>query len=316
MILWQWRRLLDSKQTKDILADILRVGELGSRIVCRPELPAPWGLIFSPESKAYFHIIKRGSCLFYPKNKKIPIALHQGDVLFVPKVNDYRIASSKEVVGKNYIDEIKRVKKILNKNENKTTRMICGSYELNSNMSLPFFSLLPSYIHLTNEDINKYPELAQIVQILIREDSTTRLGSDLIAARILDILLIQIIRFWLENCKTESVGWLMATLDTEIGKVLSIIHERPEEKWTIDSLARETAISRTKIFNKFTKEVGISPIQYLTNWRIDLSKQLLKTTNLSILEVANAVGYESEAAFGRVFKKTVQNTPGKFRNNP
>jgi len=107
----------------------------------------------------------------------------------------------------------------------------------------------------------------------------------------------------------------MATLHAEIGKVLSIIHDRPEEKWTIDSLTKETAISRTKLFNTFTKAVGISPIQYLTNWRIDLSKQRLKTSNLSILEIANSVDYESEASFGRVFKKIEQISPGKFRNN-
>ncbi|MBL1278308.1 MAG: helix-turn-helix transcriptional regulator [Ectothiorhodospiraceae bacterium] len=151
--------------------------------------------------------------------------------------------------------------------------------------------------------------------MLIREDSTERLGGDLIVARIIDILLVQIIRYWLENCKTDSVGWLMATAHTEIGKVLSSIHERPEEKWTIDSLAKEANISRTKLFITFTKEVGISPIQYLTNWRIDLSKQLLTTNDLSILEIANSVGYESEASFGRVFKKIEKIPPGKFRNN-
>lgn len=306
---------MNVEHTKDILADILRVGELGSRIVCRPELPAPWGLIFASENKAHFHIIKKGSCFFYPGNQKRPITLHQGDVLFVPKVNNYQLSSSKEVKGRNYIDEINRVNKLIKKDDNKTTRMICGSYELTSNMSLPFFSLLPSYIYLSNEDINRFPELGQIVQMLTREDSAERLGSDLVVVRIIDILLVQIVRFWLENCKTDSVGWLMATRHAEIGKVLSIIHERPEQKWTIDSLAKEAAISRTKLFNAFTNAVGISPIQYLTNWRIDLSKQLLTTSNLSILEIANSVGYESEASFGRVFKKIEKIPPGKFRNN-
>lgn len=306
---------MNSNHTRDILADILRVGELGSRIICRPELPDPWGLIFTPQNKAYFHIIKKGSCFFYPGGQKSPITLHQGDVLFVPKVNNYRLTSSKDVKGKNYIEEIKRINKLLKKDGDKTTRMICGSYELNSNMSLPFFSLLPSYIHLTSEDINRFPELGQVVQMLTREDSTARLGGDLIIARVIDILLIQIIRFWLENCATESVGWLMATLHAEIGRVLSIIHERPEEKWTIDSLAKEAAVSRTKLFNAFTKAVGMSPIQYLTNWRIDLSKQLLGASDLSIFEIANSVGYESESSFGRIFKKIEKVSPGKFRSN-
>ena len=306
---------MDNSRTKDILADILRVGELGSRIICRPELSAPWGLLFPSEDKANFHVIKKGSCLFYPKPKvKNPIVLHQGDVLFIPKINNYRIISSKEIPATNYLEEIKRINKLKTKNTDLTTRMICGSYELKSNMSIPFFSLLPDYIHLTNEDLNKFPELGQTVQMLIREDFAAGIGSDLIIARVIDILLVQIVRFWLCYCKTDAVGWLIATLNTEIGVVLSLIHDQPEKRWTINSLAKETAMSRTKLFNEFTKTVGLSPFQYLTNWRVELSKQLLTSTNSSILDIANSVGYDSEASFGRVFKKIEMMSPGKYRN--
>jgi len=306
---------MNNKHTKDILADILTIGELGSHIICRPLLPAPWGLIFTPEDKAYFHIIKTGDCFFYPDKKNNPITLYQGDILFVPKVNDYRISSSKKVKGRNYIDEINRVAKLSNKNVDKTTQIICGSYNLTSNMSLPFFSLLPSYIHITNEDMSRFPELGLTIQTIIREDSTNELGSDFIIARLIDILLVQLIRFWLENYNSESVGWLPATLNIELRRVLSIIHERPNEKWTAISLAKEAGISRTKLFTTFTKVVGVSPIQYLTNWRIDLSKKLLTTSSLSIQEISNSVGYESEASFGRVFKKVEKTSPGKFRNS-
>lgn len=306
---------MKSKHIKDILTDVLRVGELGSHIVCRPKLPSPWGLVFTPENKAYFHIVKKGSCFFYPDKKVKPIVLHQGDVLFIPKVGRYSITSSKETKGKYYIDEIKRINKLKNIDDNRATHLICGSYELSQHLSLPFFSQMPKYMHITSEEMHTFPELGYTIQMLIREDSTCSIGSDLLLEKIIDILLIQVIRFWLENCQINSVGWLMATLHSEVGKVLSIIHERPSERWTLESLAKESAISRTKLFNKFTKEVGISPIQYLTNWRIDLSKKLLQTSHMSILEIANAVGYESEAAFGRVFKKIVLTTPGKFRSS-
>jgi len=305
---------MNNNQAKDILADVLRVGDLGSRIICRPELFSSWGLLFPPENRAYFHIIKKGSCLFVPQaGSKTSITLHQGDVLFIPKVNNYSLQSSHKIKPRNYLNELKRLKKKVTQGEEKVLRMICGSYELRSNMSMPFFSLLPSYIHLTNEDLNRFPELAQTVQMLIREDCLSSIGSDLIVARLLDIFLIQIVRFWLTHCKKESSGWLAATLDNEIGNVLSIMHKFPEQKWNVESLAKEVAISRTKLFTKFTKVVGISPIQYLTNWRIELSKQMLSTTNFSILEIANNVGYESEAAFGRVFKKLEQTSPGKYR---
>ncbi len=304
---------MNDVRINDMLTGILNVGELNSRIICRPILPAPWGLLFPRENKAYFHIIKKGSCFFYPKNKTIPLTLHQGDVLFVPKVDHYRLCSSKEIKGNNYIDELNRLQRKPLSDTQPLTRLICGSYELSANMSLPFFSLLPNYIHLSNDDINRFPDIGQVIQLIMREDSSSQLGCDLLITRLIDVLLVQIIRIWLTLCNADSPNWLLATLHTEIGQVLSLIHKRPEEKWTLDSLAKEVAISRTKLFNKFTKTVGISPILYLSNWRIDLSKQRLVNTRSSILEVANSVGYDSEASFGRAFRKHENISPGKYR---
>ncbi len=304
---------MNNLQSVDVLTDVLSVGDLGSRIICRPELSAPWGLIFTPENKSYFHIIKRGVCYFYHEENRNSLVLHQGDVLFIPKVYNYRIVSSKNVKGRYYKDEISYAEKKSTKVKGETAALICGSYQLSSNMSLPLFSLLPNYIHLTSDDINRFPELNQILQIILREDSLTDLGRDLVISRMLDVLLVQIIRIWLKCCESESASWLSATQQKEISGVLSIIHNRPDERWTIDSLAKEVAISRTKLFNKFTEVVGITPIQYLTNWRIDLSKRLLLTTLSPIIEVANAVGYESEASFGRAFKKFEGLSPGKYR---
>jgi len=307
---------METQLTKDILADVLRVGELGSRIVCRPELGAPWGLFFPTENRAFFHIIKKGTCLFYPKqNLNTPLMLNQGDVLFIPRVNNYFIKSSQEVAANYYLDEIKRANEQQNPNIEATTKIICGSYELKSELSIPFFALLPNYIHLSGEELSRYPELGQTVRILIKEESDSRLGSDLIVARLLDIFLVQIIRFWLTHCTQDSSGWLAATLDLEIGRALSLMHSYPERKWNLDNLAKETGISRTKFFTKFNQLVGISPMQYLTNWRIELAKQMLTSSHSSILEIANNVGYESESAFGRVFKKRVQTTPGKYKKH-
>jgi len=306
---------MEKKDIKDILADVLKVGELGSRVVCRPKLPAPWGLQFDPKNKAMFHIIKKGSCLFYENKDAIPIPLHQGDLIFIPKRNYYQIKSSQNVPAVNLNEELNRLSKVTDTKNKQMTHMICGAYELKSNMSLPFFSLLPKYFHLSAEQINSSAELSSIVQILRKEDSNKNIGGELIIARLLDILLILIIRVWLDTTNDESIGWLLGTLDTEVGEVLSIIHERPQERLTIESLAKETAMSRTKLLNKFTKIVGISPIQYLTNWRIDLSKQLLSSTDLSIFEISNSVGYESEASFGRVFKKIEKMPPGQYRKS-
>jgi len=303
-------------RTKDILADVLRVGELGSKLVCTPSFDAPFGLEFRTETRAMFHIIKKGSCKFFPDmTTTIPRTLNQGDILFMPRVNNCRILSSKTARSQYYKDEVSKFSKMKIDDSNVILGMICGSYELRQSMGLPFFTLLPSYIHLTSQDLSHYPELSYTTQMILREANSSNLGSDLILSKAIDILLIQMIRYWLKNHQTDATGWLMASLHTDIGDVLSLIHKQPGKKWTIESLAKETAVSRTKLFNKFTKTVGISPIQYLTNWRIELSKQLLETTNFSVIEIANSVGYESESSFGRVFKNSQNITPGKYRNS-
>lgn len=306
---------MQSSGLVDILANVLKVGELGSRIICRSNLPIPWGFQFEPSNQAMFHIVKKGSCVFLFGKEASPITLLQGDLLFVPRLTYYEVKSSVSAKAIGEAEVIKRVNAIEDIQNRATTDMLCGAYELRANMSLPFFSLLPSYLHLSAEQINGCAELANVVQMLRKEDSNAGLGRELVLAKLMDILLILIIRVWLENNTKTPKGWLAGTLDAEVSDVLSIIHERPQDKLTIEVLAKETAMSRTKLLNKFTKIVGISPIQYLTNWRIDISKQLLSSTGLSLLEISNSVGYDSEAAFGRVFKKLENITPGQYRKN-
>ncbi|OUR95667.1 hypothetical protein A9Q84_14290 [Halobacteriovorax marinus] len=308
--------MLSCAQPIDILGDVLRVGELGSQIVARPNLVAPWGMMFPTEDKSLFHIFKSGTCYFYPDlESKEPRVIQAGDLLFIPRINNYRLLSEKDGESNFYKDVVKSFKDVVIKESDKATTMICGSYKLKTKLSLPFFSLFPDFIHLSKEDLENYPELGNTVKLIMQEEAVTSLGADIILLRIVDILLVQMIRYWLTNYDSKSVGWLMATLDSEVGQVLSMIHRNPEKKWTVEDLAEEAAVSRTKLFNSFTKSVGVSPIQYLTSWRIDLSKKLLTTTNQSIVEVANSVGYESEAAFSRAFKKTVEMTPGKYRKS-
>ncbi len=300
---------------KDVLANFLTTAQLGSKIICCPMLPAPWGMSFLPGEKSLFHVIKTGNCIFsMNKNKKDAIQLCQGDVLFIPRAKNYSLSSSLNSKTLNYVEEIKRAKKVCKKGTMHTTNLICGAYELKSNISLPFFSLMPDFIHIKAQDMCDCPYFRDTVQMLIREDTEELIGSNLIISRLIDMLLIFIVRHWLENNELESKGWLKAMTDPEISKALSLIHESPCHKWTVDSLAKEVAVSRTKFINKFNFLVGSTPMKYLANWRIDLSTQFLKETNMSIIQVAQLVGYESEVSFIRAFKKIKNITPGKFKN--
>ncbi len=306
---------MTTNQIKDVLTSFLTTAQLDSKIICSPVLPAPWGMSFLPEEKSLFHVIKTGNCIFsMNKNKKDAIQLYQGDVLFIPRAKKYSLSSSLSSKTLNYVEEVKRAKKARKKDTMHTTNLICGKYRLKSNTSLPFFSLMPDFIHIKAQDTCDCPYFRDTVQMLIREDSSELVGSSMITLCLIDMLLIFIVRHWLENNKLESKGWLTAMTDPEISKALSLMHKSPYHKWTVDSLAKEVNISRTKFINKFNLLVGSTPMKYLANWRIDLSTQLLKETNMSTVEVAQLVGYDSEVSFIRAFKKVKNTTPGKFKN--
>jgi transcriptional regulator GlxA family with amidase domain len=151
------------------------------------------------------------------------------------------------------------------------------------------------------------------VRFLRRETREPSIGSEMIVARLIDVMFVEAIRAWLKSQPEGSAGWLGALRDPAIGTVLGLIHKNPEKAWTVPLLAAQVGMSRSPFAARFTSLVGQSPMSYLKQWRLQLAAKLLQDQALSLAQIAEQVGYESAAAFSRIFKREFGAAPGQFR---
>ena len=171
---------------------------------------------------------------------------------------------------------------------------------------------LPSVIHLRAEDRVAGDSLDSLLRLISREISQPAQGSDVLIEHLLQLLFIQIVRSLLALTPKTQQGWLAATRDPRLGKVITHLHQQPEHQWTVANLAELVNMSRSSFAAYFKQLVGLSPKQYLIRWRMQTAAHYLKTRNLTVQEVAVLVGYESQATFSRVFKQYIGMPPASY----
>jgi AraC-like DNA-binding protein len=154
-----------------------------------------------------------------------------------------------------------------------------------------------------------------LIRAALRESERPRAGGETILSKLSELMFLQAIRQHIDGIPAEATGWLSGLRDRHVGMALSLMHSRPSERWTIDSLAREVGLSRSAFAERFSQLMGVPPMQYLGNWRLQRAAQLLERNGISIAQAARDVGYESEAAFNRAFKKQVGIPPGSWRRS-
>ncbi|HVZ88227.1 MAG TPA: AraC family transcriptional regulator, partial [Polyangia bacterium] len=151
------------------------------------------------------------------------------------------------------------------------------------------------------------------VDLALAESTAPRPGSDGLLSRLSEVLFLEVVRFFTESLAPDQVGWFAALRDPTVGLALGRLHERPAHPWTLQSLAREAGTSRSVLAERFSRLVGMPPLQYLARWRIQLAANLLRTTSLGLGEIAERVGYGSEPALSRAFKRTLGASPATYR---
>ena len=192
--------------------------------------------------------------------------------------------------------------------------LVCGHFEFDRNLDHPFIQELPSIIHINDADIKQFSWLKSITDLVIEEAGKEQSGSGIIVNKLGEILFVHTLRAFIEKNKLKN-GFIAAIQDERISKVLNEIHTSSHQVWSLDQLAKIAAMSRTSFANRFKSLTGETPFSYITRWRLLKAKELLEESRLSVGEIAEQVGYQSEAAFNRVFKKRVSQTPLKFRQN-
>jgi AraC-like DNA-binding protein len=191
--------------------------------------------------------------------------------------------------------------------------IVCGFLGCDVRPFNPLLATLPRMIHMRRStDVSGW--LEQITKLAVVETSARRAGSESMLGRLSELLFIELLRRHLETLPPDQTSWLAGLRDEHVGRALTVMHDRPAHPWTLDDLAREAGLSRSSLVERFTHFVGVPPIQYLAQWRMQLASNLLAEGSASIAEVAFAVGYGSEAAFSRAFKKLVGVAPATWRH--
>lgn len=274
---------------------------------------------FSVKDGPSFHVIITGRCWLRIGTERIP--LEAGDLVLLPHGDEHQIADPadaeavplvvlpSERVGHN-------AALLCYGGDGPAALLICGGVQFAGPLVHPLLDLLPRVLLLHRRDQEgAHAWLDATLTMLGAEALSLRPGSAAVMTRLADILVLQSIRVWVERDDGRRLGWLGALRDPAIGSALALIHRRAEEPWTVASLAREVHLSRSVFSQRFSRLVGRSPMQYVTRWRMSLARSWLREERMSASEAAHRLGYSSEAAFSRAFKRYLQVPPGAFRRD-
>ncbi|WP_434742105.1 AraC family transcriptional regulator [Micromonospora sp. SH-82] len=310
----------------DVLSDVITVLRIGQPRSARVAWHAPWAQQFvSVPGSAGFQIVLEGPCwLIAPDTGPVPLAA--GDIVFRPHGRGHLLADSPSTPpGAPACDpddpQLQRYATDVVGASADTgvpaTVILCGAYRLDPARAHPLLNDLPELIHLPAH-LGRHPELRATVSLLATELEHRRLGTDAVVPALLDILLMHILRAWLDRNptpETAATGWAAALNDPVTTAALQAIHRDPARPWTVATLAAEAGLSRAPFARRFATLLGQPPLTYLTWWRMTTAARLLRQSDTSVSAIAGRVGYTSEFAFANAFKRQYGIAPGRYRRS-
>jgi AraC-like DNA-binding protein len=310
--------LIVKVESADVLTEVLSTLGIEGRVFCRSELSAPWSLALSPGGFAHFHVLERGEAWIRPEGESAAIPLASGDLVILSHGGGHVLCDNPQtppVPLDRLLPENQAGHPVIRHGGGGAeTQLICGSFQFENAVESPLLSLLPSLIHLRGHGSEAEEWLASTLRLLAFEARQARPGAKAVISRLTEIIFVQAVRAWMENQPAGQGGWLGALRDPQIGAALELIHREPERSWSVSTLAREVAMSRSPFAARFTALVGEPPLAYLTRWRMHRAARLLQSDNLPVGEVAERVGYESAAAFSKAFKRRFDMAPSAYRH--
>jgi AraC-like DNA-binding protein len=300
----------------DPLADVMDVSRVRGALLANVCARAPWGFEVPRTSGAVFHAVTSGTAWLRAEGEPTR-QLMPGDVVLVPTAAPHRVSATPGARCRVFTRELKQ--RLTDANgclqldgPGAITTVVCASYDYDRDVAQPLLSMLPAVIHVPADPVNGR-RIGALLSLLASELGGHEAGSRSAVDRLLDLLLIHTIRTWSATTTSSEPCWLRALNDPVVARVLSLIHARPAERWTIDGLAREVHLSRATLARRFNAHVGESPQAYLTRWRMDLAAQRLRDSTDSVETIARDVGYTSEYAFNRAFRRHRGLPPGRYR---
>ena len=312
---------LDPWAPADPLGEALHFLRMNGAFYCRSELSAPWGMTMMPmPGYVWFHVVTSGRVWLEAGDADSRL-LGPGDLALVPHGEGHVLRSEpgapapgileldRELVSERY--EILR-----HGGGGDPTTLICGAVRFDHPSAHNLVAILPQLIHVEHTGSAQSDWLQGTLRLMAAEARELRPGGEAVITRLGDILVIQAIRSWIETDPAARTGWLGALQDRQIGRAITLIHRDPARAWTLASLADEVAMSRSAFAARFTELVGEPPMGYVARWRMHLARDALTEQGSTVAELASRLGYRSEAAFARAFKRVIGTPPGAVRRAP
>jgi AraC-like DNA-binding protein len=302
---------------EDLVTEILRSVTMKTLFFCRAEMRAPWGMLVSLPDKAVFHIVLRGQCWLGVSGAS-PVHVTCGDTILLSCADSHYMKDHPA-------SAIRPLEELLMKypmtpdrrfclgSQGSLTTMLCGAFQLADPKLNLLGVLLPQVLHIRSKGDNTSAQLRTLSQCIEAELKVSQPGEQAIVTRMAEAFLLKAIRNHVLSSSNGEHGLPAILRDPSIGRVLSVIHKRPEHSWTVRTLAEEANLSRSGFAARFKRRVGAAPQRYLQRYRFSKAVELLRTTDAKIYEIARRVGYDSESSFSKAFKRLMGKAPGAYR---
>jgi AraC-like DNA-binding protein len=317
----------------DALSDVLRVAHLTGGVFMHAEFSAPWCMAArvapehcTPALGAASHLIPYHYVIEGEFNIRIEgdngdgFRLGAGDVVLLPR-NDLHLMGSDlglpPVLGGEIIQPRRDggLFSIRHGGGGERTRMICGFLGCDGIEGNPVISTLPPLLKLDAEQGGAAEWIRSTFQYAAEEVAAGRAGSETVLAKLSELLFVEAVRRYAEALPEGHTGWLAGLSDPHVARALALMHGDVARSWNADDLSRQVGLSRSALADRFTRLIGVPPINYLASWRMQVATQKLRNTSASLAQVADMVGYSSEAAFSRTFKRVFGTAPATWRRS-
>jgi len=313
----------------DVLSEVLRVVKLEGALFFNAEFSAPWCLSSTgsagvspflspaPRHLIMYHFLTEGRAYArLPDGRRVE--LNAGDIVILPNGDSHFLGNgspakpvdSFQTFSKNLSEGLKLVR-FGGKGE--VTRFVCGYLSCDPRLSEVFLAGLPPLlkVNVAGDPAGRW--LEQSIRFSVDEVNGSNAGSGLVLARLSEVLIVETLRRYINSLPPGQTGWLAGARDPMIGQALALLHKDPADPWTISDLAKRVGLSRTRLAERFRHYLEESPMAYLAKWRLKLGAEILQSTEDSVAEIAATVGYGSEAAFNRAFKREFDCPPAQYR---
>jgi AraC-like DNA-binding protein len=312
----------------DALSDVLRVVRLKGGVFLHAEFTAPWcissqvtpedcgSLLEGATHLVLYHYVVEGRLKAQIPGGKV-VEIEAGEVVIFPH-NDGHLLGSDVALPSIPSKEVVRaapggIWAIRHGGGGEQTRIVCGFLGCDRMEGNPLAQSLPPILHFDTRQGVAAAWMRSSLEFAAQELASQRAGSETVLAKLSEVLFVEALRRYVESLPEEQTGWLAGLKDPFVSKALALMHARLAKEWTVDDLGREVGLSRSALADRFTRLIGEPPMRYLARWRIQVAANQLRNSDLTLARIAEHVGYESEAAFNRAFKRSFGVPPATWR---